>query len=96
MKSQSSGWIGQRLPFDGTAIGAALADPAGPVFRSGGLEPDISAVSHGLPAEWEGRAAVSIVGPAHRFDDESIERFRVQLVDAVAALADELRLGGSE
>lgn len=90
------GWIGQRLPFAGTAIGAALAAAGGPVFRSGGLEPDISAVSHALPGEWEGRAAVSIVGPAHRFDDQTVDGFRAHVVATVAALADELRLGGSE
>ncbi|MGA0239337.1 MAG: IclR family transcriptional regulator [Acidimicrobiales bacterium] len=86
------GWIGQRLPHEHTAIGAALAAPGRPVFRSGGLEADISAVSHGLPGEWEGTAAISIVGPTHRFDQASIARFELALTQAVGALIDELRL----
>lgn len=86
------GWIGQRLPFDQTAIGAALVTPGAPVFRSGGLEADIAAVSCSLPAEWAGRAAVSIVGPAHRFDEASIARFREQLVEAIAAISRDLGL----
>ena len=86
------GWIGQRLPHERTAIGAALAAPGTPVFRSGGLEADISAVSHGLPGEWAGTAAISIVGPAHRFDDESIARFHAELTVAVDSLTNELRL----
>lgn len=86
------GWIGQRLPHERTAIGAALAAPSAPVFRNGGLEADISAVSHGLPGVWEGTAAISIVGPAHRFDDESIPRFQNVLTQTVTALVDELRL----
>jgi DNA-binding IclR family transcriptional regulator len=89
------GWIGQRLPHEHTAIGAALAAPGMPVFRSGGLEADISAVSHGLLGPWEGTAAISIVGPTHRFDDESIPRFETALVRAVGALTDELRLEAS-
>ena len=86
------GWIGQRLPHERTAIGAALATPDEPVFRNGGLEADISAVSHGLPGGWEGSAAISIVGPAHRFDADSIPRFQTALTRTIAALADELRL----
>lgn len=86
------GWIGQRLPHDSTAIGAAIRNPAEPVFRRGGLEPDISAVSLGLPGSWAGSAAISIVGPAHRFDPESIARFRAHLTEAIAALSHELRL----
>jgi len=90
------GWIGQRLPVDGTAIGAALRSPDGPVFRSGGLEPDIAAVSLSLPGEWRARAAVSIVGPAHRFDEAAIEVFRHHLRTAVAAMARDLDLPGPE
>ena len=86
------GWIGQRLPHERTAIGAALAAPGTPVFRSGGLEADISAVSHGLPCVWAGTAAISIVGPAHRFDDESIPHFEAELTRAIDALSDDLRL----
>lgn len=86
------GWIGQRLPHERTAIGAALATPKTPVFRNGGLEADISAVSHGLPGVWEGAAAISIVGPAHRFDDDSIRHFEAALTRTVASLVDELRL----
>ena len=89
------GWIGQRLPHEHTAIGAALAAPGRPVFRSGGLEADISAVSHGLPGAWEGTAAISIVGPTHRFDHASIARFELALTQAVGALIDELRLEAS-
>lgn len=90
------GWIGQRLPVDSTAIGAALRSPDGPVFRSGGLEPDIAAVSMSLPGEWRARAAISIVGPAHRFDEAAIEVFRHRLRTAVDAMARDLDLPGSE
>lgn len=86
------GWIGQRLPFTATAIGAALSSPGAPVFRSGGLEADIAAVSCSLPGAWAGRAAVSIVGPTHRFDEGSIPVFRDRLITTIAAMADDLRL----
>lgn len=70
------GWIGQTVPLDGTAVGAALATPGTTIVRTGAVEPDITAISLGL-AGGAGSgsevgdhlaAAVSVIGPAHRLD----------------------------
>lgn len=80
------GGVGQRVPLAGTAVGAALAAPGRPVTRSGTVEPDIAAVSLGLGGDWHGRAAISVVGPAHRFTREIAAGHEAALRDTVDAL----------
>lgn len=61
------GWIGQTVTLDGSAVGAALASPLRVTSRTGAVEPDITAMSFGLPPMGSLTAAVSLIGPAHRF-----------------------------
>jgi DNA-binding IclR family transcriptional regulator len=84
------GWVGQRVPLAGTAIGAAIAAPGATAVRRGAVEADISAVSLCLGGAWSGRAAVSIVGPSHRFTDDAVSRLEAELIDAVAAIDHDL------
>jgi DNA-binding IclR family transcriptional regulator len=72
------GWVGQRVPLGATAV------------RRGAVEADISAVSLCLGGAWSGRAAVSIVGPSHRFTDDAVSRLEAELIDAVAAIDHDL------
>lgn len=86
-----AGGVGQRVPLAGTAVGAALASPGAPATRSGTVEPDIAAVSLGLGGPWAGRAAVSVVGPAHRFTRRTAREHETALQAAVDALEHDLR-----
>lgn len=86
-----AGGVGQRVPLAGTAVGAALASPGAPATRSGTVEPDIASVSLGLGGPWAGRAAVSVVGPAHRFTPQVTGEHEAALRAAVDALEHDLR-----
>ena len=63
-----AGGVGQALPLDGTAVGAALRDPGQPVVVRGAFEPDITAVSYAIAPD----VAVSVVGPTHRMGADEV------------------------
>jgi IclR family transcriptional regulator, acetate operon repressor len=63
-----AGGVGQVLPLDGTAVGAALREPGEPVVVRGAFEPDITAVSFAMSPD----VAVSVVGPTHRMGDDEV------------------------
>jgi DNA-binding IclR family transcriptional regulator len=90
------GWVGQDVDLDGSALGAALADPDAIATRTGAVEADITAMCRALPATGKLGMAVSVVGPEHRFGDADRARHRVALDGAVAALARELRTNGED
>lgn len=60
------GWIGQTVDLDGTAVGAAMRAPGSCTSRTGAVEPDITAISFGLPPIGPVGVALSLIGPAHR------------------------------
>ncbi len=84
------GWVGQSVPLDGTAIGAALTATVEPVTRTGAVEPDITAVARRVPGTMPIRAAVSIIGPTHRMDRGRRAEIEASLVAATDALAADL------
>ncbi|MDX2381956.1 MAG: helix-turn-helix domain-containing protein [Acidimicrobiia bacterium] len=90
------GWIGQTVPLDDTAVGAALAAPGTTVVRTGAVEPDITAVSHALAGSSRGSAsddidvAVSVIGPAHRLDRRASAATATALEAAIDEITDDL------
>lgn len=80
------GWIGQNVTLDGTAVGAAIAEPGRCAVRSGAVEPDITAISRALPIDSPNAAAISIIGPSHRFTDLVISQHERALDDTVGAV----------
>ena len=80
------GWIGQTVPLEGTAVGAALAKPGRVTVRTGAVEPGITALSFGLE-RYEGLdAAISVIGPQARLGKQArgavsstLERFAESL-----------------
>ena len=90
------GWIGQHVPLDGTAAGAALAEPGVVMMRTGAVEPGITALSLGLDS-YEGlSAAVSVIGPKTRLDARTRRSVSRALETAVEALRRDLLIGGEE
>jgi DNA-binding IclR family transcriptional regulator len=90
------GWIGQDVDLDGSALGAALADPDTVATRTGAVEADITAMSRALPANGKLGIAVSIVGPEHRFTTEHRYEHHRALDATVYTLAQELRTNGDD
>ena len=90
------GWVGQDIPLDGSALGAALASPGTVQTRTGAIEPDITAMSRSLPTKDTLGIAMSIVGPSHRFGSEQITHHQSSLDNAVDALIQELHINGED
>lgn len=84
-------WVGQQIPLDGTAVGAALADPGTVCTRTGAVEPDITAVSLALTPVGSLSAAVSVVGPEHRIDDAALREVDDALRRTVRSIDDRFR-----
>jgi DNA-binding IclR family transcriptional regulator len=94
------GWIGQTVPRDGTAVGDALAAPGTTVVRTGAVESDITAVSHGLTAGPDSgsgpeagdhvAAAVSVIGPAHRLDRRAAASVAAAIEETVRRISGDL------
>lgn len=82
------GRIGQVVDLDGTALGAAFADPGTVMCRTGAVEPDITALSLALPAASRiGLGlAVSVVGPEYRFGRRLRATHTTQLRATVARM----------
>ncbi|MEM7142538.1 MAG: helix-turn-helix domain-containing protein [Actinomycetota bacterium] len=91
-----TGWVGRSVPVEGTAVGESLlADvaPGGPVpvaENVGALESDVSGVT--APVAVDGRvvAALSVLGPADRFDASKRRGAAATIADAAAALGTQL------
>ncbi len=90
------GWIGQHVPLDGSALGAALERPGSVVTRTGAVEPDITAMCRALITTGTLDVAVSIVGPEHRFTNDRRVRHERALDEAVDELERELRINGED
>lgn len=90
------GWVGQDVPLEGSALGAALARPGTIRTRTGAVEPDITAISLALQATGTLGVAISIVGPKHRFKPPERKRHEVALTHMVGRLEQELRLSGED
>ena len=86
------GWVGQNVTLDGTAVGAALATPGACVTRTGAVEPDITAISLAIDVPDATGVALSVIGPAHRFDEAARSAHEQALLRSAATLA--RHLGG--
>lgn len=80
------GWVGQNVPLEGTAVGAALETPGACVTRIGAVEPDITAISLALRPIGELGVAMSVIGPSHRFDAPRTASHSAALTHAVAGV----------
>lgn len=99
------GWVGRSAPIATTAVGAALTgealtpgDPPIIQFKTGAIEPDISAVVAPVYGRDRVLGALSILGPAERIVDERLAIATEQIKRAAQALSLELsfddKLGG--
>lgn len=71
-------WIGRSVNMSGLAVGHALLGdvPAvGYVAQRDSLEPDVTAIAAPILSPGGVAAALSLLGPTYRIDDEDIERY---------------------
>lgn len=91
---QTTAWTGRTIPCDGTAMGAALAGEVsthGYAISRGALEPDITSIAAPV-RDYHQRivAALSILAPSYRTDEQDVERYGALLVEHARALSSAL------
>ncbi len=91
------GWVGRSVPIHGTAVGQSLlasplapgAQPA-PVFNTGAIEPDVTAVCAPIYGSVSPIAALSVLGPADRLAGRRLETAATAVVEAAVATSSAL------
>jgi DNA-binding IclR family transcriptional regulator len=86
------GWVGRSVPIDGTAVGTALlAAPLdsdrrpAPVFNTGAIEPDVTAVCAPVHGASGAIAALSVLGPADRLTGARLQTAADAVIEAAVA-----------
>lgn len=86
------GWVGKSVPIVGTAVGEALLSEAPSpgarpvaVFKTGTIEPDVTAVVAPIHGSSGAVGAFSVLGPAGRLVGERLERTAEAVVDVATA-----------
>ena len=102
------GWVGRSVPIKGTAVGEALLSapstagtrPA-PIFNTGAIEPDVTAVCAAVCDSSGSIAALSVLGPADRLAGRRLETAANAVVAAAISTTSALsspaaeRVGGN-
>jgi len=86
------GWVGRSVPIGGTAVGEALSAavlvpptrPA-PIFNTGAIEPDVTAVCAPVHGPAGPIAALSVLGPADRLTGGRLQTAAAAVVEAAVA-----------
>lgn len=96
------GWVGRSVPIAGTAVGEALLStpvapgtPPAPVFNTGAIEPDVTAVCAPICDSSGPIAALSVLGPADRLVSSRLETAASAAVEAAVATSFALTSAGA-
>ena len=85
------GWVGRRIPLDGTALGAALGAPLGALLEAhvadGAVEEGVTAIACGIEGT-SPPAAVSLLAPSWRLERWGVEPAKRLVVAAARQIAD--------
>ena len=86
------GWLGRSVPIGGTAVGEALSAAApvpptrpAPIFNTGAIEPDVTAVCAPVHGPAGPIAALSLLGPADRLVGRRLQAAADAVVEAAVA-----------
>ena len=95
------GWVGRSVPVGGTAVGEALSAVApapgtrpAPIFNTGAIEPDVTAVCAPVHGPAGPIAALSVLGPSDRLTGGRLRTAAAAVVEA--AVATSLGLSSAE
>jgi IclR family transcriptional regulator, acetate operon repressor len=77
-----SSWVGRRVPLEGTATGAAFADPHCAHLVRDAVEPGVTALARALDIR-EPRAAISVLAPTWRLREFGEGR-ATEIIEAIA------------
>jgi IclR family acetate operon transcriptional repressor len=77
-----SSWVGRRVPLEGTATGAAFADPSRAHLVREAVEPGVTALARALDIA-EPQAAISVLAPTWRLREFGEGR-ATEIIEAIA------------
>lgn len=81
------GWIGRRVPLEGTSVGAAFDDPSRPHIVADAVEAGITAIACAVSGI-EPLVGVSIIGPSWRLEKRGLDVLAGLVQSAARELAD--------
>ncbi len=81
------GWVGRRVPLEGTSVGAAFADPSRPHIVADAVEAGITAIACAVSGI-EPLVGVSIIGPSWRLEKRGLDLLAGLVQSAARELAD--------
>ncbi|WP_299165440.1 IclR family transcriptional regulator [uncultured Arthrobacter sp.] len=82
-------WVGRSIPLEGSAAGAVLSGDTpedGFVVISNGIEPDVTAIAAPVLSGGQVVAALSVVVPSYRIDDDGARRIGRQVAAEAAGV----------
>jgi IclR family transcriptional regulator, acetate operon repressor len=86
-------WVGKALPCADLAVGAALRGDVGPcgyVAERDRVEPDVTAIVAPVRRRGGVAAALNLLGPTYRIDDQTMQSYGKTVATEAAALAGQL------
>jgi len=84
-----SGWVGRRVPLDGTATGAALATPGSSQVAIDAVEQGVTAIVCAIDDPLH-PAAVGVTAPSWRIQAFGVERAQTMVESAARGVADHI------
>jgi DNA-binding IclR family transcriptional regulator len=76
------GWVGRRVPLEGTSVGAAFADPARPHIVADAVEMGVTAIACAVGG-LQPPVGLNIIGPSWRLEERGLDEL-ASLVQAAA------------
>ena len=83
------GWVGRRVPLEGTSVGAAFGDASRAHVVADAVDAGVTAITCALPG-MEPAVGVNIIGPSWRLEERGLDQLAL-LVQSVASELAETR-----
>ena len=81
------GWVGRRVPLEGTSVGAAFGDPSRAHVVADAVDAGVTAITCALPGV-EPTVGVSIIGPSWRLEERGLDQLALLVQSAANELAE--------
>ena len=81
------GWVGRRVPLEGTSVGAAFGDPSRPHVVANAVEAGVTAIACAVPGI-QPAVGVSIIGPSWRLEARGLDQLALLVESAAEELAE--------
>ena len=81
------GWVGRRVPLEGTSVGAAFDDPSRAHIVADAVDAGVTAIACAVPGV-EPTVGVNIIGPSWRLEERGLDQLALLVQSAANDLAE--------